>query len=112
MSNALTSDSQNPAGGRICTAGAELQVTIDGGAAASGMMNFSVNVLARLSQAGIDTFTFGVTIVVGNHIAWSPVGSERFYSALSKAPVHKAFNNILWFGFGHKSPMQILGETE
>jgi len=112
MLTALSSDSVDPAGGAISRTGGILQITIDGGATASGMMNFSVNVLARLSKAGIDALTFGVTVLVGSHINWSPNGSKRFYDALSKAPVHKGFNSILWFGFGHKCPIQILGETD
>jgi len=112
MSTAPAGDSLDPAGAQISRPGGVLQITIDGGATASGMMNFSVNILARLSKAGIDTLTFGVTVLVGNYITWSPEGSKRFYDAISKAPVHKGFSNILWFGFGHKSPIQILAETD
>ncbi|KAL4949859.1 hypothetical protein BDW69DRAFT_202532 [Aspergillus filifer] len=88
------------------------QVTIDAGAAASGMINFSVNALARVSHAGIDHFAFGVGVLVGNTIACTPMGLERFYSALSTAPVHAGFQKVLWFGFGHRTPIHILTSTE
>ncbi len=85
MSNELTGNSSNSAGGQVSAAGVRPQLTIDIGAAASGLETFSVNVLARLSQAGIDTLTFAVTVIVGGQVAWSQVGSERFYEALERA---------------------------
>ena len=91
---------------------APFQVTIDAAAATSGMINFSVNALARISHAGIDHFAFGVCVVVGNKIACTAVGLERFYTALSAAPVHAGFQRLLWFGFGHRTPIQILTSTE
>ncbi|KAF4446951.1 hypothetical protein F53441_9467 [Fusarium austroafricanum] len=98
--------------GEISRTGSSFQVTIDAGGAASGMVNFSMSVLGRLSQAGIDPGTFTWAVLVGEHIDWSQSGSERYYSALRDAPVQNGFNNILWFGFGHKSPIQILSSTE
>ncbi|KAL3461199.1 hypothetical protein BJX64DRAFT_300218 [Aspergillus heterothallicus] len=92
--------------------GSSFQVTIDAGAAASGVINFSANALARLSHAGIDPSAFRVCIVAGNAVSCSPVGLERFYTALSSAPVHAGFQKMLWFGFGHQSPIQILTATE
>ncbi|KAL2815412.1 hypothetical protein BDW59DRAFT_166818 [Aspergillus cavernicola] len=88
------------------------QVTIDAGAATSGMINFSVNALARISHAGIDHFAFGLCVLVGNTISCSAVGLERFYTAIKTAPVHAGFQKVLWFGFGHKSPLQILTGTD
>jgi hypothetical protein len=88
------------------------QVTIDAGAASSGLINFSVNALARISHAGLDHFAYGVCILVGHAVSYSQVGMERFYQALERAPVHAGFQKLLWFGFGHKSPIQILLETE
>ncbi|GES63823.1 hypothetical protein ATEIFO6365_0007051000 [Aspergillus terreus] len=88
------------------------QVTIDAGAASSGLINFSINALARISHAGLDHFAYGVCVLVGHAISYSPVGMERFHQALEKAPVQAGFQKLLWFGFGHKSPIQILLETE
>jgi len=88
------------------------QVTIDAGNAASGMINFSMTALARLSQGGIETSTFGWAVIAGEYISWSLRGSMRFYDALSNSAVQSGFNNILWFGFGHKSPIQILAATD
>ncbi|KAH0562207.1 hypothetical protein GP486_003096 [Trichoglossum hirsutum] len=102
----------NRTGGEISRTSGLLQITIDSGAAASGMVNFSMNILGRLSQASIDTLTFGITVLVGNYIFWSPVGFQRVYDAIEKAQVRKGFKDILWFGFGLKSPMQVLVETD
>ncbi|KAL4981342.1 hypothetical protein BDW68DRAFT_91512 [Aspergillus falconensis] len=98
--------------GQIPNYNAPFQVTIDAGAATSGMINFSVNALARISHAGIDHFAFGVSVLVGNAISCSPVGLDRFYTALRTAPVNAGFQNVLWFGFGHKSPLQVLTATD
>jgi hypothetical protein len=92
--------------------GSSFQVTIDASGAASGIANFSMNALGRLSQAGIDTASFTWAVLVGGHINWSLSGSDRYYSALRDAPAHNEFNKLLWFGFGHKSPLQILCATE
>ncbi|KAL2818017.1 hypothetical protein BJX63DRAFT_440312 [Aspergillus granulosus] len=91
---------------------APFQVTIDAGAATSGMINFSVNALARISHAGIDHFAFGVCVLAGKTISCTSTGLERFYTALSTAPVHAGFQKVLWFGFGHRTPIQILTGTE
>ncbi|CEL08532.1 hypothetical protein ASPCAL11681 [Aspergillus calidoustus] len=99
-------------GGPATDYNAPFQVTIDAGAAASGMINFSVNALARISHAGIDHFAFGVSVLVGNTIPCTTAGLERFYTALSTAPVHAGFQKVLWFGFGHRTPIQILTGTE
>ncbi|KAL3485655.1 hypothetical protein BJX62DRAFT_247354 [Aspergillus germanicus] len=99
-------------GGPATDYNAPFQVTIDAGAAASGMINFSVNALARISHAGIDHFAFGVSVLVGNSISCTPAGLERFYTALSTAPVHAGFQKVLWFGFGHRTPIQIITGTE
>ncbi|KAJ0421239.1 hypothetical protein BJY00DRAFT_300915 [Aspergillus carlsbadensis] len=99
-------------GGSTADYNAPFQVTIDAGAATSGMINFSVNALARISHAGIDHFAFGVCVLVGNTVACTTAGLERFYTALSAAPVHAGFQRVLWFGFGHRTPIQILTATE
>ncbi|KAL3441321.1 hypothetical protein BJX65DRAFT_255508 [Aspergillus insuetus] len=99
-------------GGPATDYNAPFQVTIDAGAATSGMINFSINALARISHAGIDHFAFGVCVLVGNTITCTAAGLERFYTALSTAPVHAGFQKVLWFGFGHRTPIQILTSTE
>ena len=66
----------------ISRAGGIVQLTIDAGGAASSMINFSMNSLARLSQAGIEPTTFGWAILAGSHIIWSIRGLERFKVAL------------------------------
>ncbi|KAL4812498.1 hypothetical protein BDW67DRAFT_193590 [Aspergillus spinulosporus] len=91
---------------------APFQVTVDVGAATSGMINFSVNALVRISHTGIDHFVFGVSILVGNIISWSQAGMNRFYTALRTAPVNAGYYNVLGFGFGHNSPRQILTATD
>ncbi|KIX05670.1 uncharacterized protein Z518_03642 [Rhinocladiella mackenziei CBS 650.93] len=112
MSNPSASSDTERTEGQISRAGGLLQITIDAGAAASGMINFSLNVLGRLSQAGIDTLTFGITVLVGAYIPWSPVGFQRVYDAIEKIQARKGFKDILWFGFGQKSPIQVLVETD
>ncbi|KAL3457760.1 hypothetical protein BJX64DRAFT_302391 [Aspergillus heterothallicus] len=92
--------------------GVPFQLTVDGGAAASGMINFSVNMLARFSQSGIDTFTYTFSMIVGLYIPCGPVGLQRFSDAIEKAPIHSGFDKALWFGFGHKTPIWILLERE
>jgi hypothetical protein len=99
-------------GGSATDYNAPFQVTIDAGVATSGMINFSINALARISHAGIDHFAFGVCVLVGNTITCTTAGLERFYTALSTAPVHAGFQKVLWFGFGHRTPIQILTSTE
>lgn len=79
---------------------------------ASGLVTFTANALGRLSQAGIDPTSFAWTIIVGQYLEWSQDGLDRFTTALRTAPSHSSFQNILWFGFGHKSPIQMLAATE
>lgn len=112
MSTPLSSDDVQPYVNEISRTGGTIQVTVDAGGAASGMINFSMTALARLSQAGIDPSTFCWAILVGEHINWTLEGSKRFYEALNKTTVRKGFHNVLWFGFGHRSPITILKVTE
>ncbi|KAH8722333.1 hypothetical protein GQ44DRAFT_658526 [Phaeosphaeriaceae sp. PMI808] len=76
------------------------------------MINFSMAALARLSQGGIEPSTFGWAVIAGEYIDWSLKGSTRFYDALRNSAVQPGFHNVLWFGFGHKSPIQILAATD
>ncbi|KAF2188438.1 hypothetical protein K469DRAFT_685134 [Zopfia rhizophila CBS 207.26] len=112
MSTLSTSSGVQPHTSDISRASGVFQVTIDAGNASSGMINFSMAALARLSQGGIEPSTFGWAVIAGEYINWSLRGSTRFYDALSNSAVQSGFNNILWFGFGHKSPIQILAATD
>jgi hypothetical protein len=76
------------------------------------MINFSMAALARLSQGGIEPSTFGWAVIAGEYVNWSLMGATRFYEALDNSMVQAGFNNIIWFGFGHKSPIQILSATD
>ena len=88
------------------------QGSVDWNALASNSLHTSVQILSRISSAGIDPFTIVVGQAVCGTLVWGAEGRKRFDQALQKCRGLAGYRNVLWFGFGVKHVASILTSTE
>ena len=92
--------------------GFKQQGTIDWVALAKVPVTFSVEVLARLSKAGIDPFT----VVAGQAVCSSFILPPRVHSEvvdhLSKLRRVSLYGKVAWFGFGLRHVLYDLVEKD
>ena len=88
------------------------QGSVDWTALGSNSLHASVQVLSRISAAGIDPFTIVMGQAVCGALVWGSEGRKRFDQALQKCRGLAGYRNILWFGFGVKHVASILTSTE
>ncbi|KAG5795906.1 hypothetical protein H9Q69_005051 [Fusarium xylarioides] len=82
--------------------GFQQQGTVDWTRVLSGSVTFSVDVLSRLSKAGVETFTIYAARAIFSNVKLGPNGELRLHSALDKIHAFPSFGKTLWFGFGVK----------
>ncbi|KAF5645181.1 hypothetical protein F52700_2381 [Fusarium sp. NRRL 52700] len=82
--------------------GFQQQGTVDWTKVLSGSVAFSVDVLSRLSKAGIEAFTIYAARAIFSNVKLGPNGELRLYRALDKISAFPSFGKALWFGFGVK----------
>ncbi|KAF4960777.1 hypothetical protein FGADI_720 [Fusarium gaditjirri] len=82
--------------------GFQQQGTVDWTSVLSGSVTFSVDVLSRLSKAGIEAFTLYAARAIFSNVKIGPNGEIRLYRALDKLSAFPSFGKVLWFGFGVK----------
>ena len=88
------------------------QGSVDWTALGSNSLNASVQILSRISAAGIDPFTIVMGQAVCGSLVWGTEGRKRFDQALQKCRGLAGYRNVLWFGFGVKHVASILTSTE
>ena len=88
------------------------QGTVDWNALGSNSLHASVQILSRISAAGIDPFTIVMGQAVCGTLVWGAEGRKRFDQALQKCRGLAGYRNVLWFGFGVKHVASILTSTE
>lgn len=88
------------------------QGSVDWTALVSGGGNLSVQLLQRISAAGIDPFTIVVGQTVCGKFLWGPDGRKRFDEALQRCRGLAGYRNALWFGFGVRHVASILTATD
>ncbi|KAF5709785.1 hypothetical protein FGLOB1_5771 [Fusarium globosum] len=80
--------------------GFQQQGTVDWTKVLSGSVAFSVDVLSRLSKAGIEAFTIYAARAIFSNVKIGPNGELRLHRALDKISAFPSFGKALWFGFG------------
>ena len=88
------------------------QGSVDWTALSSNSLHASVQILSRISAAGIDPFTIVMGQAVCGTLVWGSEGRKRFDQALQKCRGLAGYRNVLWFGFGVKHVASILTSTE
>ncbi len=88
------------------------QGSVDWTALSSNSLHASVQILSRISAAGIDPFTIVMGQAVCGTLVWGAEGRKRFDQALQKCRGLAGYRNILWLGFGIKHVLSILTSTE
>ncbi|KAF5969139.1 hypothetical protein FBULB1_10392 [Fusarium bulbicola] len=82
--------------------GFQQQGTVDWTSIISGSVAFSVDVLSRLSKAGVEAFTIYAARAIFSNVKIGPNGELRLRQALDKLSAFPSFDKVLWFGFGVK----------
>ncbi|KAF9772554.1 hypothetical protein IL306_009746 [Fusarium sp. DS 682] len=78
--------------------GFQQQGTVDWTKVLSGSVSFSVDVLSRLSKAGIEAFTIYAARAIFSNVKLGPNGELRLHRALDKLSAFPSFGKVLWFG--------------
>ncbi|KAL4885422.1 hypothetical protein BJY04DRAFT_214221 [Aspergillus karnatakaensis] len=88
------------------------QGTVDWTQLARSTVTLSLEVLSRLNQAGVETFTLAVGQAVFSPFLIPPESQRKIQSVLSDLKPFSSYGNILWFGFGIKHVVRLLVESE
>lgn len=75
-------------------------------------LNFTVNVLSRLANAGIQPFTLAAAYSVCSLVKIGSDGEMKIQTAVSKLKAFNTMNSMLTYGFGIKHIIRILAELE
>ncbi|KAF5700133.1 hypothetical protein FMUND_14438 [Fusarium mundagurra] len=82
--------------------GFQQQGTVDWTRIMSGSVTFSVDVLSRLSRAGVEAFTIYAARAIFSNVKIGPNGELRLHRALDTLTAFPSFGKVLWLGFGVK----------
>lgn len=74
-------------------------------------LSFSIGVLARLSSAGVDALTVSVGQAIFQNFRLGHAGRTNVQKALQSLRSYSSFGNIIWFGFGIRSLVRSLGNS-
>lgn len=101
-----------PSGGTSNSNDFTQQGTVDWTMLSRSTVNFTVEILARLSKAGVEPITaaMGQAIFAGFNL--DPDGQKRFSDTISRLKAFSSYGDIMWFGFGVKHIVRTLSETE
>jgi hypothetical protein len=88
------------------------QGTVDWTQLANSSVTFSLSVLSRLSQAGIEPFTLAVGQAIFLRFPLPPETQQKIHTTLAILKPFSSYGNVLWFGFGIKHVARLLAESE
>lgn len=75
-------------------------------------ISYSLEVTARLANAGVELLTIGVGSAIFSAFSFPPSGQSELSLSLANLKGCSSFSNALWFGFGIKHVVRNLSETE
>ncbi|KAK6532525.1 hypothetical protein TWF281_006713 [Arthrobotrys megalospora] len=78
---------------------------------AGSSVKFTVDVLARLSKAGIEAFTLAASYAVLGRFRISHIAETRIQESVGKLGAFSSFSNALYFGFGVKHIVRNLADS-
>jgi ankyrin repeat protein len=73
---------------------------------------FSLEVMTRISRAGLDITAIAVSRIICSGFVIEPAAQERVLDALSSLKPFSSYGNIIWLGFGIKPVIKDLAESE
>jgi hypothetical protein len=88
------------------------QGAVDWVSLGSHAVRASIDVIPRISTAGVDPWTLVVGRAIGGSFEWRHVGRERFDAALQSRVCIPGFKEVLWFGVGIKNIVDVLASTD
>jgi ankyrin repeat protein len=103
MSNAL-----------ITTGGGDFQQSgqLDWVSLSKSTFSFGLDVLVRLSRAELDPATIAVSLIIFNRFALNSESQKKIHDALSNLKSFSSYGKLVWFGFGVKSIIKDLADSE
>lgn len=101
-----------PSGGTSDSNAFAQQGTVDWTTLSRSTVNFTVEILARLSKAGVEPITAAMGQAIFSSFNLDPEGQKRFSDAISRLKAFSSYGEIMWFGFGVKHIVRSLSETE
>ncbi|MCJ1341377.1 hypothetical protein MMC09_006673 [Bachmanniomyces sp. S44760] len=104
--------SNNPGSAVGQVAGFSQQGQVDWVQMSNSLFSTSSQVLQRFADAGIQPMTHQAGLAIATKFQLSEKGNQRVRDALSSLRPYYGFESVLWFGFGHKSFLNILTERE
>ncbi|KAF3112840.1 hypothetical protein TWF102_004234 [Orbilia oligospora] len=78
---------------------------------AGSSVKFAVDVLARLSKAGIEAFTLAASYAVLGRFKLGNQAEIEVYNSVGKLKAFSSFNSALYFGFGVKHVVRSLADS-
>ena len=88
------------------------QGQVDWSSLGKNTVEFTVDVLSRLSKAGIEALTVYAAKVLFSHAKLDQLGEQRILDALKAVKAFSSHSNVVWFGFGIKNILRSLSETQ
>ena len=74
--------------------------------------NMTSATLQRFSAADVQPVTYGAAIAFGCRFKLGPIGNRRIEHAIKNLQGSPSFRKNIWFGFGYKSFVHVLSETQ
>lgn len=78
---------------------------------AGSSVSFTIDVLARMSAAGVEAFTVCAATTTLSRLRLGRIGESRVQEAVLRLKAFSSVNNALWFGFGVKHLIKKLAES-
>ncbi|KAI9817885.1 MAG: hypothetical protein M1827_001004 [Pycnora praestabilis] len=69
-------------------------------------------VLQRFASAGVQPVTFAAGLALASQFELDRVGNQRMHDALSNLHGSSGYGKVLYFGFGVRSFVQVMGDTQ
>ncbi|KAJ0426665.1 hypothetical protein BJY00DRAFT_297681 [Aspergillus carlsbadensis] len=88
------------------------QGTVDWTQLAKSSVALSLEILSRLSQAGVEPLNLAVGQEIFSRFLLHPSTQQKIQTSLEGLKPLSSYGNILWFGFGIKHVVRLLVESE
>jgi hypothetical protein len=88
------------------------QGQIDWGVLSANTVEYTVETLSRISRAGVEALTLHAASAIFSNARLASSGEIRLLDALKRVKTFSSGNNTLWFGFGIKSIVRSLSESQ
>ncbi|KAI9787863.1 MAG: hypothetical protein M1816_007430 [Peltula sp. TS41687] len=87
------------------------QGTVDWTRLAGGGFSVSLDIVRRISSAGLEPFTVAVAQQICRSLPLGPAGEKRLQECLSQLRSFSSFGDMIWLGFGVRHILRTLVQT-